>query len=184
MKIICSLLVGLRFWNNLLSTKKKCIFFFFYFVFTIVFFFTSDFSIYLVGFKSKLRVWSLRIFPVRDRNIDFFLKIFSCVISALRLYCTHCQDLGLIFSQYGTRARLIRYIYWSHNGYFYLHCFVPLHAAVIVSRHNGFSKMTFVCLKLFCYSVREKLNIAQNLVEKRPFYSCLLSDLVSEWQRG
>ena len=40
-------------------------------------------------------------------------------ISALGLFCTdlaalgpYCQDLGPIFSQYGPRAWLIRYIYW------------------------------------------------------------------------
>ena len=39
-------------------------------------------------------------------------------ISALGLYCTdlatlglYCQDLGPIFSQYGPRARLIRFMY-------------------------------------------------------------------------
>ena len=41
-------------------------------------------------------------------------------ISALGLFCTdlaalgpYCQDLGPIFSQYGPRAWLIRYIYYS-----------------------------------------------------------------------
>ena len=65
----------------------------------------------------------------------FFLNNFSRVINllltklardrlgrilALGLFCTdlaalgpYCQDLGSIFSQYGPRAWLIRYKYWT-----------------------------------------------------------------------
>ena len=36
-------------------------------------------------------------------------------ISALGLFCTYCQDLGPIFSQYGPRAWLIRYMYFCRR---------------------------------------------------------------------
>ena len=45
-------------------------------------------------------------------------------ISALGLFCTdlaaldpYCQDLGPIFSQYGPRAWLIRYMYYEGNNF-------------------------------------------------------------------
>ena len=56
-------------------------------------------------------------------------------ISALGLFCTdlaalgpYCQDLGPIFSQYGPRAWLIRYIYIPWERALHKNCYILYHA--------------------------------------------------------
>ena len=68
-------------------------------------------------------------------------------ISALGLFCMdlaalcpYCQDLGLIFSQYGPRAWLIRHIYWCCSDFPFRTRETGVVEKLLVSGHNSFIK--------------------------------------------
>ena len=81
---------------------------------------------------------------VRDQNGGILALALFCV--DLTVLGAYCQDLGPIFSQYGPRARLIRYIdiiAGSHNtgG-------VRLYAMMVADNLNGFWDMYLTFLQI------------------------------------